>query len=381
MHSQDEMFALARRALDHFLNHTTDQAPDVLTMPIEAYADPLRYRHELDRVFMRLPLALALSIELPTAGSYIALQPLEVPVLLTRGKDNKVRAFLNVCRHRGARLCALGSGSAKVFSCPYHAWVYDDRGALISRYGASTFGDVEHNERALVELACAERAGLIWVTLTPGLPMDIDAWLGSFAAPLASLRLDTWTLFEQREIPGPGWKVTMDGYLEVYHHNAVHGRTVGQHTIGNLLVLDTFGPHQRMTFGRQSIGELANLPEVQWEPEKHIRLVHSGFPNLSVSGILGDHCLVSFIFPGLTPTTTSTRQIVLAHEAPTTPEALTKTRAFSEMVRQAICDEDYPMGFTIQNGIASGANSSFLFGRNELAVQNYHRNVARFASL
>ena len=374
----NEMQSLARRALTHFNQGTTDQAPGVMTMPVAAYTDPERYRRERTRIFLELPLALALSIELPAPGNYRAMQVLDVPVLLIRGSDGQARAFLNVCRHRGARLCDVGAGKARAITCPYHAWSYNDRGALVSRYAADTFGDVDHAERNLTELACAERAGLVWVVLTAGEQFDIDAWLGDFATPLASLNLAQWTLFEQRELAGPGWKVTLDGYLEAYHHNSLHGKTVGKHTVGNLLVLDTYGPHQRLTFGRRSLRELTNQVESDWQSAQHIRLIHNTFPNLSISGILGDHCLVSQVFPGPTPDSTVTRQTVLVHKAPSTEQERAASESFSAMVLQAVRDEDYPVGYSIQEGIASGANTSFLFGRNEPAVQNYHRTIAKF---
>ena len=378
MNHRDEMHSLTRRAFAHFKNGTTDQAEATMSMPIEAYADPERYRREVNRVFLHLPLALALSIELPAAGNYRAMQVIGVPVLLIRGTDGKARAFLNACRHRGARLCDPGAGSARVFTCPYHAWAYNDRGALVSRYAADTFGDVDHATHGLTELACAERAGLVWVLLTPGETFQIDEWLGDFAHELETLQLGQWSIFEQRELPGPGWKVALDGYLEAYHHNSLHGKTVGKHTVGNLLVLDTYGPHQRLTFGRRSLGDLADTPESEWDPEKHIRLIHSTFPNLSISGILGDHCLVSQIFPGATADVTTTRQTVLVHTPPTTAEARAASEMFSAMVLQAVQDEDYKVGATIQGGIHTGANKAFVYGRNEPAVQNYHRTIARF---
>ena len=96
---------LVRRALAHFVARTTDQAAGIMPMPVTAYTDPDRYRHEIDRVFKRQPSALCLSIELPGPGSYVALDLLGVPVLVVRGSDGAVRAFLNVCRHRGAQLC------------------------------------------------------------------------------------------------------------------------------------------------------------------------------------------------------------------------------------------------------------------------------------
>lgn len=378
MTREEELSSLARRALDHFRHKTTDQADTVMHMPTSAYTDEARYKIEVERIFKRLPLALALSVELPAPGSYRAMTVLDVPVLIARGDDGVVRSFLNVCRHRGAQLCADGAGTSKRFSCPYHAWTYDHTGKLVSRYAPETFGDVDHDALGLTELACIERSGLIWGMLRPDETFEIDEWLGDFANEVDALDLGNWHLFVQREIPGPGWKVTLDGYLEAYHHNVVHGKTVGQHTVGNLLVLDTYGPHQRLTFGRKSLGDLENQPTDQWSPLDHIRLIHSGFPNLSISGILGDHCLVSQIFPGPTPDVTVTRQSVLSAKKPETNAEIDASRNFSAMVLQAVQDEDYGIGFGIQSVIGSDANKEFIFGRNEPAVQNYHRWVARF---
>ncbi len=376
------LLALAERALQHLQQGTTDSAAAPMHMPLLAYQDPERYAAERERLFKRLPLALALSLELPEVGDYKALTVIETPVLISRGDDGRVRAFLNVCRHRGAQVCADGCASARVFSCPYHAWVYDRQGALVGRYGEDTFGDVDEASLGLRELPCAERAGLIWVMLTPSAEpstpaMDIDAWLGEFAAQLATLELDSWHLYEQRSLPGPGWKITMDGYLEAYHHALVHKDTVGQHTVGNLLVLDTFGPHQRLTFGRKSLSTLATQDKSQWQPGEHIRLIHSGFPNLSISGILGGFCLVSQIYPGPTPDTTTTVQSILTANEPATAAEKKAAQDFSAMVLKAVQTEDYGIGFSIQGGMQSGANQAFIFGRNEPAVQNYHRTIER----
>ena len=380
MNRHEQMLGLTRRALQHYRDGTTDQAEAVMPMPVEAYIDETRYQREVERVFKHLPQALALSIEIPHAGDYRAMQVLDVPVLVIRGKDGRARAFLNACRHRGAKICNRGSGNTRVFTCPYHAWAYNDQGVLLSRYAAETFGDVDHSTLGLTELDCAERAGLVFVKLTPGEALDIDTWLGDFCGELEHLKLDSWSIFEQRELDGPGWKVALDGYLEAYHHNSLHGKTVGQMTVGNLLVLDSYGPHQRLTFGRKSLSELLDKPEAQWQAEKHIRLIHNCFPNLSVSGILGDHCLVSQIFPGREPTSTVTRQTVLVATPPVTAEQRAASELFSAMVLQAVRDEDYAVGRTIQDGLRSGANREFLYGRNEAAVQNYHRTIARLMS-
>ena len=95
------------------------------------------------------------------------------------------------------------------------------------------------------------------------------------------------------------------------------------------------------------------------------------FPNLSISAILGDQCLVGFIYPGKTSTTTVTRQLILSAGAPTTEDERAAVETFSQMTLQAVRDEDYALVATVQGGLGSGANDSFLVGRNEPAVQHY----------
>ena len=375
------MISLVKRALDHYQNKTTDQASDVMSNSIDAYVDEDRYQKEVDRIFKRLPLALCLSSELPNDNTHRAMNVIDTPVLITRGKDSKVRAFLNICRHRGSKICEEGTGKKRNFVCPYHAWTYDHEGKLIGMYGEKTFGDIKKEDFGLIELMCSERSGLVWVMLNPEENFNIDKWLGDFASELDTLNLENWHIHEQREIDGPGWKVALDGYLEAYHHNQLHGDTVGKHTVGNLLVLDTYGPHQRLTFGRKTLKDLIDKPETEWKsPQENIRLIHSGFPNLSISGVLGDHCLVSQIFPTSSPNRTITRQTILSAKKPETDKELQNTNEFSEMVRQAVVDEDYKIGLEIQSNISHMGSNDFIYGKNEPAVQNYHSWIKSFMS-
>jgi len=97
----NETLALAARALRHFADKTTDQAESTMEIPLSAYRDADRYAVEVDRIFKHLPLATALSLELPDAGNYRAMTLLGVPILLIRGEDMQVRAMLNVCGYQG----------------------------------------------------------------------------------------------------------------------------------------------------------------------------------------------------------------------------------------------------------------------------------------
>ena len=368
---------LAKRALQHFNEGSTDRAPSQMCIPLSAYTDEARFQAEREAVFFDSPIAVALSLELPEPGDFQTQTIMGVPLLLTRDRDGTAHCFINVCRHRGAKVCQQAKGHQARFSCPYHAWTYNNRGELVGVYGEESFGEVDRATMGLTELACEERAGVIFVCLTPGKAFDIDAWLGEFADKLADQQLTNWHLYTERYLQGSGWKATMDGYLEVYHHDSVHGKTVGPHTVGNLLVHDTWGAHQRMAFARKNIEELNGVPPESWaQPESHIRVVHSVFPNLSISAILGGQCLVGFIYPGETSTTTLTRQLSLSAEIPTTEDEQMAVETFSQMTLQAVRDEDYALVATVQDALRSGANDSFLIGRNEPAVQHYHRAIA-----
>ncbi|MYB09545.1 MAG: aromatic ring-hydroxylating dioxygenase subunit alpha [Acidimicrobiia bacterium] len=380
-YTDDAIRDLTRRVFSLWQDNTTDLAPDVMRQSVDAYLDQPRFEYEVERIFKHLPLALAISSELPDPDTFKAMDVMGVPVLLTRGADGAARAFLNVCRHRGSPLCEPGSGSAQRLTCPYHAWSYDTAGDLAGMFGAHTFGDVDRDHLALTPLACAEKAGFVFACLTPGVTFDIDTFLGDFAPYVTALELDQWHIFEQRILDGPGWKVAWDGYLEGYHQERLHPKTVGLNTIGNLMAHDTWGPHQRIVFGRKSLPKLVDQPEEEWDLDEHIRLIHSIFPNVSISGILGDYCLLSQLFPGPTVDTSLTIQTVLCRHEPTTEEEQQVAEQFSALVLQAVRDEDYWVGFQIQNALKSRATSEVLFGRNEPSLQHYHHAVERYAEL
>lgn len=369
----------ARRALDHLQAGTTDQAPDLMELPVAAYLDPDRFRREFEAIFFRRPQALILSIEIPNPGDYVSRVVMTKPVLAVRGKDGKARVFLNVCRHRGAKVCPEGKGNQPRFVCPYHSWSYDSAGKLVGMYGKNKFGDADPTELGLTELPSEEVAGVVWAILTPGEPLDMQDWLGDMRGQLEKMELGNWHIVDQRPLPGPGWKVTMDGYLEAYHHDTVHANTLAKHTIGNLLVHEVYGHHQLLTMGRRNLGELAETPESEWDAETYIRQIHCVFPNFQLSGIRGGHCLVSQILPGETPEQSVTIQTILSARKPETAEEIADSEAFSALAWEAVSEEDYPIGFGIQQGLRSGANDRFLIGRNEPGIQHYHRTVAELA--
>ena len=117
--SREQLEAMALDGLAHYRAGTQGQETDVMRIPASYYYDRDRWQQEMDLVFKRMPLMLAFSCELREPNSYRAMDVGDVPVLLTRAPDGAVRAFLNVCSHRGAIVVEEGSGVARRFSCPY----------------------------------------------------------------------------------------------------------------------------------------------------------------------------------------------------------------------------------------------------------------------
>ena len=371
-HNRKKMIRLAKRLLTHNLNGTTDQADAIMIKSVSDYTDKEIIQNQVDTIFNNYPLPLALTIELPEKGTYKTLDILNTPILLTRSSDGVVRAFVNVCKHRGAPVCEKGKGKKSKFSCTYHGWTYDNRGKLINIFQSDTFGEIDKTKIKLTELFCEERSGFIWVCINPDSKPNLSNWLQGFDEEINEIGLDSWYLYEQRILDGPSWKICWDGYLDGYHHHMVHTETVGKNTIVNLIAHDTYGPHQRFAFGKKNINELQKIDEVNWEPEEYIRLIHSGFPNLSISAILNQFCLVSMIYPTKDLEKTITIQNILSLNKPSTKEEIKAAEEFSELTLKAVKDEDYIMNFKIQDGINSKGNDKFMFGKNEPIQQHYH---------
>lgn len=358
---------------------TASQAPGVFRVPARNYLDPERYQTEVERIFKRVPLMLALAGEMKEAGDYKAMTVMDVPVLLTRGRDGQIRAFINSCSHRGAVLVEDGLGHAKRMACPYHNWTYNTEGDLVGLTDRREFGDVDVSCLGLTPLPVAERAGLVFAVLTPGAYLEIDAFLAGYDEVLEFFDFGSWELKWRQEIAGPNWKVAYDGYLDFYHLPFLHKDTFGTE-ISNKAIYTSWGPHQRVQRPDPKLLALRDIPEDEW----NLNLLDAGvwtiFPHISFAG---DHSggMFSQLFPGPTWDRSVTVQswFVPAGEVEVTrrsnlvPEdtenGSSQQQAF---MRHVVEDEDYYTGLRLQRALAAGAKTEVLFGRNEGGGHLFH---------
>jgi nitrite reductase/ring-hydroxylating ferredoxin subunit len=373
--SRKPLIEMARRNIAHVKAGTVDQAPDLYRVPARNYFDPQRAQAERDRIFWRLPLVLGFSCELREPGAYKAIEAAGVPVLLTRTGDGVAHAFLNVCSHRGAIVVEEGLGSARRFTCPYHAWTYDAEGQLVGIPDRTDFGEVDTRCLGLTRLPCAERAGLVFVGLRPGAPLDLDSFLCGYGELLAHLGLERCHFVGRQAVAGPNWKVAYDGYLDFYHLPFLHRNSFGPR-LPNKALYDAWGPHQRVSMPNPTLLAMESLPEDEWNVEALISGVWTIFPHISIADFPagGKLYMVSQLFPGANADESVTIQNFLATTAPDEAQkaAIAQTMAFLEHV---VRDEDYFTGLRIQRALKVGAKPDVLFGRNELGGQRFHRFV------
>lgn len=369
---------LTRRGLDLALAGTTDMAPTTLRVPLSYYADDKLTDIEQSTILRRTPLAVLASAQIPAADDYVVREVIGDSLLITRDRDGTAHVFLNYCRHRGA-IPACGAGNARRFTCPYHAWVYDNRGRLKGVPGRAGFDDVDLDSYGLVELPSEERHGWVWAILTAGMEMDLDAHLGSLGPELDHFDFGAFQYHDERFLSSNvNWKGALEAFAEGYHFPFVHGNSViGQNTIANTHVYDRFGKHHRIGFPFKWITALedAEPDEQQWDPTSQMGLIYWVYPNLILATSPVGVEVIDILPDGAAGKCTI-RHSWMAKYPATTDEQRELYDGIFAQVHAAVRDEDFAMLPQCSQGAQRGQHDHMLLGRNEIGVQNMVRVLA-----
>ncbi|ASW89711.1 aromatic ring-hydroxylating oxygenase subunit alpha [Mycobacterium marseillense] len=367
---RDQLIDLTRRALKLARDKTTDLAPSEHRVDARDYTSP--ERHDLDRdMLLASPQLVGYVSELLAPGAYCTKTVMGRSILLTRTSDGSVKAFDNVCLHRQSQV-VTGCGTAKRFTCPYHAWTYDNTGRLVGLPGREGFPDVTLRSDGLAELPATEFAGFLWVSLDPGTTLDVAAHLGPLADELDSWGIGRWSPLGEKVLDTPiNWKLAIDTFAENYHFATVHQQTFATIARSNCTVFDSFGPHHRLIFPLNTILDLDELPEEQWNPFHNMVVIYALFPNIVLSVTIANGELFR-VYPGAQPG----RSITVHQNA--TPQDLSDesvaagAQAVFEYAHATVRDEDYRLVQGLQANLESGARDHLVFGRNEPGLQHRH---------
>jgi phenylpropionate dioxygenase-like ring-hydroxylating dioxygenase large terminal subunit len=366
----DQLVDLTRRALKLARDKTTDLAAQQHTVDAREYT--CIERHHRDRALMLAsPQLVGYVSELAAPGAYCTKTVMGRSILLTRTADGSVRAFDNVCLHRQSQL-ATGCGTAKRFTCPYHAWTYDNTGKLVGLPGREGFPEVTVKSDGLTELPATEFAGFLWVALDPEAVLDVARHLGPLAEELESWGIGRWSPLGEKVLDVPiNWKLAVDTFAENYHFATVHRNTFATIARSNCTVFDSYGPHHRLIFPLNAILELDHVPEEQWDPFHNMVVIYALFPNIVLSVTIANGELFR-IYPGNEP-----GRSITVHQNSTPLDLSDESvaagaQAVFEYAHATVRDEDYRLVAGLQANLQSGARDHLVFGRNEPGLQHRH---------
>jgi phenylpropionate dioxygenase-like ring-hydroxylating dioxygenase large terminal subunit len=371
---------MLRRMVAHAAARTTDRAPVALAVPASAYTCPDRFRAEQQRLFREMPLVAGLSGDIPLAGDVMLFEAAGPSILVGRGKDGQIRAFRNMCTHRGAKLLLGDEASCTRrprLTCPFHAWTFDLEGQLVAQPGKAGFEGHPDGARNLLPVAAEERHGLIFVQ--PEGAIDLDTHLGDFDPVLAMLELSRAEPVKRGHMDcAANWKYALDTYGEGYHFASLHPNNIGITHMSDVGVFDAFGRHHRISFPTKAMAQLASQPPADW-PASDYGGVHFLFPNTVI--------FVGSVEPGKTfvqlfrlfPESVGQMRCQFAVYAPfgVRDEAHRRESEMGfDLTKQVVETEDYRQSEqSYANLRAAPPGFQIVLGANEIALQRLQMNI------
>ncbi|MFK4112952.1 aromatic ring-hydroxylating dioxygenase subunit alpha [Streptomyces sp. NPDC002176] len=210
---------------------TTPVSPSLIaTLPGRYYTDPEVFRREQEALLESMWFCAVRGADLDRPGAFRTVQVGRESVLVTRDRTGTLRAFLNVCRHRGARLCTEESGEVRrSLQCPYHAWTYGLDGKLVAAPNLTKMPDVDRDRYGLIKVALREWLGYAWVCLADAPPSFEEtvqhAAVERLGDPAAIEHYGTEHLALGKRITydvRANWKLIVENFMECYHCATIH---------------------------------------------------------------------------------------------------------------------------------------------------------------
>jgi phenylpropionate dioxygenase-like ring-hydroxylating dioxygenase large terminal subunit len=238
---------------------------------LDVYYSDERFERERD-IFGRVWLNVAESSEIPNPGDWVVrdVAVRSVSAVIVRGKDMKIRAFHNICSHRGMKLLWDSKGRGGKFSCPYHAWVYDSQGGLVNIPDEGCFPHVDKKESGLSAIRCDEWEGMVFINLDATGTQSLDEYLGPLKSRVADLPLTSYPYTARvGSMIDANWKLAIEAQCEAYHVRALHSRTVSKMLSSkeNPFV----HPLQSEILGAHRMNSVPRNPEFELTPEKLVQ--------------------------------------------------------------------------------------------------------------
>jgi phenylpropionate dioxygenase-like ring-hydroxylating dioxygenase large terminal subunit len=372
--------ALLRRFFELRAAHTTTMAAAPYRQRADVYTDPDRLRLEEAALFRGRPLVAALSADLPDTGDCFATEVAGVPLLLVRGEDAEVRAFLNICRHRGGRVFSGRGRPGRAIKCPYHSWAYDLDGDLLGQpLARDAFEGLERTGLGLVRVPVAERFGLVLVRIggERSGPVDVEAELAGLGPEIADWGFERWQYFDERSgVFDANWKLIHDTFLESYHVFSLHRDTLAPDMLSTPFVGEEFGPHSRGIVMRKEVVGLLERPAAEWELKPYASVVYILFPSTVINLPMSGHAELWTMYPE--PGDVHRTRVGVRFFVPRAIGTEDERRFWEANVKfttRVVFEEDFGQQQDIHRSLRCGLMPEVVYGRNEPALIHHHVQV------
>ncbi|HEX2572358.1 MAG TPA: aromatic ring-hydroxylating dioxygenase subunit alpha [Polyangia bacterium] len=369
---------LMERLLTHVEARTTQVGDTEGRVPVRNYVSAERLAAEEQVLFRTHPLVVGRVSELPEPGSSLTCEVAGVPLLVVRDGAGDLRAFLNVCRHRGSRLVNEPCGRHKALVCRYHAWTYDLAGRLLHVPQRESFPCVEQEDLGLVQVPLSTRHGFLWVVPGGrGCSVDVDAYLGPVSEDLAAFSLDSHHLHRKVVTRRhANWKLLIDAFLEGYHVKSLHRDSVYRFFLEAGSLFEHFGPHMRSVGARRNFAEACAQPRESWDIRGCTTVFYHLFPN-SILVFHPDWVTHISVVPDGTDHLTYTHHMLIPAAPTSDAERAHWDRTFQLIEERVFQAEDLSIAESIQATLRSGADEHFRIGRLEYPIQHFHEAIER----
>ena len=354
------------------------QDADGITYLIDAsrYTSNERLVQEKELIFKNHPIVVGPAAQLKNPGDYFLHDLTEVPIIVIKGKDGNIRAFLNMCRHRGVRLLAEQEGHIKRnIVCPYHAWSYDNMGCLKGIFHPQGFKDVEADSHSLIELDCWVRLGMVFVVPNPDVKeaFEIDQWLEEVYSITKGFDFgELYPYHFTSDLLACNWKLLVDGGLEGYHFKIAHAKTIGPYFLDNMSLVMENKLHSSIIFPKKAMKKLKEIPPSEWKFRKAANILIHIFPN-TVILIEPDHLMVVTFFP-IDEKTTQFKSFMLLPSEPTTQKEKEYWDLNANIFWNAI-NEDNEMAILQQQSFNGYSDTTMTVGSYEKLLVQFENLV------
>jgi Rieske 2Fe-2S family protein len=354
-------------------------------LDLDRYVRPDELAREEAILFKRRPIVVAHASSLVAHGSFVTDEIAGTPLLVVKDQD-RVRVFVNACRHRGARLTQAPCGAAKLLTCPYHAWSYKLDGSLMRVPHEEVFGgDLDKSTLGLLELPSEVRHGLVWACLDASVKIDVAAFLGpTLEDDWAAFGLDRYVeRGVQVHTRRANWKLVVDAFAEGYHLASLHSTSLARFFL-ETAILDDCAPHVRQVGARKSLREARDRTracrvhgaDASALLRAHTTVFYDVFPNT----VLVFHptwlTALTMIPEGVDRVRVVHRMLV-SDDGTESQEKL--AQSFAHIDGQVFAKEDLAIAESIQSTLASGAMRTMTLGGMEEGMRLFH--AARDAAL